>query len=285
MQLTPTIESSQRFVQDSVGWGMSLWNQYAHPTISAAIIVFVMVVAAKWTKRLILSACARGGLDVTIGHFFVKLVGWGLVLVAGILVLSSFGIDTASFTVILGTVGIAIGLAFQSTLSNFAAGVMLMIFRPYKIGDSIVVAGQTGVVNEIDLFSTTLDTVDRRRIFIPNNSIFGSVITNTSTHETRRADVNVRVDFRADIDTTQRVLLAAALATPGLTDEAPEVGLLELGATGVDWQVRVWCKGVDYPVVRGALVRAVKTALDAAGIAVAVQVVDVRVMGNTSSLP
>ncbi len=284
MQIQSTLEHTKHVAQFSAEWGVGLWQQYGHPAITAAIIVVVAIIASKWVKRLMLSACARGGLDLTLGHFFSRLVGWGLLLFAGILVLNQFGFDTASFAVVLGTVGIAIGLAFQSTLSNFAAGVMLMIFRPYKIGDAIVVAGQTGVVNEIDLFSTTLDTVDRRRIFVPNSAIFGSVITNTSTHETRRADVNVRVDFRADIDTTQRVLLAAALSTPGRTDDAPEVGLMELGATGVDWQVRVWCKSVDHPVVRGALVRAVKVALDEAAIAIAIQVVDMRVNGDKPAL-
>ncbi len=255
---------------------VEFWKPYLHATIVTVVIIVVAVVVAKWAKRLILSACARGGLDPTLSHFFSKLVGWVVLLIAAILVLDRFGVDTASFAVVLGTVGIAIGLAFQSTLSNFASGVMLMVFRPYKIGDGIVVAGQTGVVNEIDLFSTTLDTVDRRRIFIPNSAIFGSVITNTSTHETRRADVNVRVDFRADIDATQKVLLAAALATPGRTDDAPEVGLLEIGSNGVDWQVRVWCKSDAHPIVRGALVRSVKCALDEAGIVIATQVVEVR---------
>ncbi len=280
MQVTETLEQTKHVAQSSAEWGMSLWQQYANPTISGIIIVVVAIVVSKWVKRLILAACVRGDIDSTLGHFFAKLIGWGLLLIAGILVLNRFGFDTASFAVVLGTVGIAIGLAFQSTLSNFASGVMLMVFRPYKIGDAIVVAGQTGVVNEIDLFSTTLDTVDRRRVFVPNSAIFGSVITNTSAYETRRADVNVRVEFRADIDTTQRVLLAAAVATPGRTDAAPEVGLLELGATGVDWQVRVWCKSEDHPIVRGALVRAVKMALDEAKIMVAIQVVDVRVVGD-----
>ena len=283
LHFAPNLDLVIHLALSPTEWGVDLWHSYGKDSISAVVVVAVAFVVSKWSKQLIVSACVRGGLDLTLGHFFSKLVGWAVLLMAVILVLNQFGVDTASFAVVLGTVGLAIGLAFQSTLSNFASGVMLMIFRPYKIGDAIVVAGQTGVVNEIDLFSTTLDTADRRRIFIPNSAIFGSVITNTSTHETRRADVTVRVDYRADVDATQRVLAAAAETLPGRTVALPEVALMDLGTTGVEWQVRVWCHNTDHPHVRSALVREVKRALDAAGIPVAVMTLDFRGPTTTPS--
>lgn len=256
------------------GEGLALVNAYGRPLISVLVIVVVGIVVAKWMHGLLLASCERGGVDATLAHFLSKLLRWAILLIAVILALNAFGINTASFAVVLGTVGLAVGLAFQGTLSNFASGLMLMIFRPYQIADIVTVAGQTGVVAEIDLFSTTLDTADRRRIIVPNSSIFGSVITNTSTHPIRRADVNVRVIFRADIDATRQVLMEAALATPGRTAEVPDIGLLELGSLGVEWQVRVWCLTGDHLAVRQALLREVKIALDRAGIAIAQSVVD-----------
>ncbi|MSR44320.1 MAG: mechanosensitive ion channel family protein [Phycisphaerales bacterium] len=247
---------------------------YGGRMVGVLAVVAVAFLASKWLGQLIRSSCDRGGVDATLAHFCSKLVHWTILLIAGILILNQCGVDTASFAVVLGTVGLAIGLAFQSTLSNFAAGVMLMVFRPYKIGDAITVAGQSGVVDEIDLFSTTLDTADRRRIFVPNSSIFGSVITNTSTHAIRRADVNVRVDYRADIDATRSALMGAAIATAGRVADDPDIGLMELGAQGVEWQARVWCKNSDYLAVRQALVREVKSALDRAGIGIAAPWID-----------
>jgi len=147
---------------------------------------------------------------------------------------------------------------------------MLMIFRPYKIGDSIIAAGQTGTVYEIDLFSTTLDTVDNKRIFIPNTAIFGAVITNISFHERRRVDVVVVLHHSASIDKTRAALTEAAIRVPGCLPEKPEIVLVEMAAAGITWQVQVWSQSGDFIAVRQATIREVKIALDAAEIAFAV---------------
>lgn len=244
-------------------------TRYGTPVLGSLIVLVIAYFAAKWIKRLVLTACTRGAADPTVGRFLGKLVGLVIVLIALSIVFNKFGFETASFSVLLGAVGLAIGLAFQGTLSNFASGLMLMIFRPYKIGDTIIAAGQTGTVFEIDLFSTTLDSVDNRRIFIPNSSIFGSVITNISYHEKRRVDIVVVVAHSADVDATRAALAhAAGRAAPRLPDPS-EIVLHELGTAGVSWQVQVWTSSANYIVVRQSVLRETKMALDAAGIAFA----------------
>lgn len=155
---------------------------------------------------------------------------------------------------------------------------MLLIFRPFKVGDVVSVSGVTGTVCEIDLFVTTFDTPDNRRIIVPNGSIFGSTIENISHHTTRRVDVAVGSDYGADIDTTREVLLqAAANVEHAHTDPPPSVVLSELGASSIDWTVRVWVDAANYWAVKDALTRAVKYALDQANIGIPFPQMDVHV--------
>jgi small conductance mechanosensitive channel len=164
---------------------------------------------------------------------------------------------------------LAIGLAFQGTLSNFAAGAMLLVFRPYKVGDVVNVTGFLGTVDEIELFTTTLDTFDNRRIIVPNSSIFGAVIENVTYHRQRRVDVDIGVSYVADIDHTRQVLFEAVRTVSDvLSKPEPAVVLAGLGNSSVDWCVRVWCPTEKYSDVKQALIRAVKIHLDEAGIVI-----------------
>jgi len=178
--------------------------------------------------------------------------------------LSTFGIQTTSFAAIIGAAGLAIGLAFQGTLSNFASGAMLLLFRPFKVGDVVNVAGHTGTVFEIDLFSTTLDTPDNRRIILPNSKVYGTTIENKSYHATRRVDVSVVVDYSADIDRVREVLSEVASDVVNVLEEpAPQVVLMKLNASSADWTVRLWVKTEDYGTVRQEALRSVRLKLDA----------------------
>ncbi len=187
-----------------------------------------------------------------------------LLLIASVLAcLSIFGVNITSFAAVLASAGLAVGLALQGSLSNLAAGAALSILRPFKIGDFVVVAGQRGMVDDIDLFATHLDTPDNRRIIIPNNQIFGTIIENITFHPLRRVEVDVRVDHGADIDRTRAVLEQAARGSRGVSGERPvEVELMRLGASAVEWQVRAWATCDDMISARHELVRAVKQALD-----------------------
>jgi small conductance mechanosensitive channel len=180
----------------------------------------------------------------------------------------------------LAAAGFAVGLALQGTLANFSAGVMLLIFRPFKAGDVIDVAGVKGKVQEISLFTTELDTPDNRRLIVPNGSIFGSTIENVTFHPIRRVDVAVGTDYPADLNATRKVLEdAAASVQPQADGKEPQVYLSELGDSSIAWSVRVWTSTEDYWGVKEELTQKVKDALDEAGIGIPYPQMDVHMDG------
>ncbi len=248
---------------------------------SVASVIVLMLIA--WTVSSWLSAAVRAGLtrvkfDETLTKFVSRAVRWLVLLLALMGCLGKFGVDTTSFAAVLAAAGLAVGLAFQGTLSNFAAGAMLLIFRPFKVGDVVNVANYTGVINEIAIFTAEMDTFDGRRVVIPNSAIFGNVIENITYHPQRRADVDVGTSYAADIDQT-RLALEQALASVELVlqDPAPAVILMGLGASSVDWSVRGWVRREDFGAGKQALVRAVKLELERAGIEIPFPQMDIHV--------
>ncbi|MGD9644470.1 MAG: mechanosensitive ion channel family protein [Pirellulales bacterium] len=243
----------------------------------ALIVLTIGWMIAGWLSRLTRGALTRAKIDATLAGFLATLVRWSAMLLVILTCLSIFGVETTSFAAVIGSAGIAIGLAFQGTLSNFAAGIMLLLFRPFKVGDVINIAGQLGKVYAIELFTTALDSFDNRRFIIPNSQIFGATIENLTHHAVRRADVDVGVAYAADIDHTREVLTQAAASVPGgLADPAPQIFLLELAGSSVNWSVRVWAKSDEFGDVRQATIRAVKMALDQAGIEIPFPQMDVH---------
>ena len=180
-----------------------------------------------------------------------------------------FGIQTASFAAVLAAAGFAVGMAFQGTLGNFSAGIMLLAFRPFKVGDFVEVNGEKGACEHIDLFTCEFRTLDNKKLIIPNGAVFGSRITNYTGYEIRRADIDVGAEYSADVDATRAALEKAAANIPGMIkDPAPQVFLKALGDSSIDWQVRIWCKTEDFWDVWQATVRACKFSLDEAGIGI-----------------
>jgi small conductance mechanosensitive channel len=256
---------------------LPLLVNYAVSAVGALLLLIVAWIVAAIVSRMVGKNLQRARFDATLTKFFARLTWWVLVLAAVVGCLGMFGVETTSFAALLGAAGLAIGLAFQGTLSNFASGVMLLAFRPFKVGDVVTIAGQTGVVDEISVFATTLDTFDNRRFMIPNSSIIGSTIENITYHPRRRAEVNVGVSYGADIDRTREVLERAAASVEGrLEDPAPVVFLDDLGASSVNWSVRVWARREDFGIVKQGMVRAVKQALDEAGIEIPYPQMDVH---------
>ncbi len=251
---------------------------YGARVVVALVILLIGWILAGWLGSLARGGLARAKVDETLTRFLAKLTRW---LVMGLVILTClglFGVETTSFAAVIGSAGIAIGLALQGTLGNFASGIMLLMLRPFKVGDVITVAGQSGTVYEIELFATTLDSFDNRRFFIPNSQVFGSTIENVTYHRCRRAEVAVGVSYSADIDATRAILTRAANNVPGgLRDPAPSVWLNDLGASSVNWFVRVWANGADFGDVKQALIRAVKIALDEANIEIPFPKMDVHV--------
>jgi small conductance mechanosensitive channel len=183
-----------------------------------------------------------------------------------IAVLSLFGIETTSLIAVLGAAGLAVGLALQGTLSNFASGVMLLLFRPFKVGDYVEIAGEGGSVQEIGIFSTQLHTPDNVKIAIPNSAVYGQTIKNYSANDTRRNDLVIGISYDDDIaravETIQRILAADSRV---LEDPEPVVAVADLADSSVNLVVRPWCAGSDYWPLRFDLTRQIKEELEAAG--------------------
>jgi small conductance mechanosensitive channel len=248
------------------------------------IAVWVSFRIAGWLQHRVTGVLRARKFDETLSIFFGNLLRW-LILVASMLAcLSVFGIETTSFAAVIGAAGLAIGLAFQGTLSNFSAGVMLLVFRPFKVGDLVVAGGKEGTVTEIGLFVTTLDAPDNRRMFVPNTAIGAGVIENYTAHELRRVDIDVNIAGNENIDATRRALEAAGGSVTGRAPErAPEIFLKGFGAGDVMWQVRIWAPaGVYWDVWQGA-VRAVGMELQKAGISMPTPSMNVTVAGALSS--
>lgn len=239
--------------------------------------LFIAMKLGNWLQTQITKQLHRRNFDQTLSVFFGNLAKWALLVVAVLTCLSIFGIQTTSFAAIIGAAGLAIGLSFQGTLSNFASGVMILIFRPFKIGDLVEVDGILGNVAEIGLFTVALDSLDNLRHIVPNSTAIGGNIKNLSHNRVRRVDIDVGCDYSADIDRTREVLEAIAVNIPGRDPEAGhQIFLAGLGASSVDWQVRVFCKPEDYWPVWEATIRATKMALDEAGIGIPYPQMDVH---------
>ncbi len=232
---------------------------------------------ARWAESRVVGSLQKRNFDKALTLFFGSLMRWMLIVAAVLACLSVFGIETTSFAAILGAAGLAVGLAFQGTLSNFSAGVMLLTFRPFKIGDMVLIDGNLGTVQEIGLFTTAVDTLDNRRVIIPNGTVIAGTIENHSHNVYRRVDIDVGVSYDSNLDEVRTVLEAAAAEVPGRHPEGGhQVILLGLGGSSVDWQVRVHCDPKDYWDVWDATVLATKKALDAAGISIPFPQMDVH---------
>lgn len=248
---------------------MQAWSQVGLPIVKALVLIIIVMAVGNWARRIVVKASTKANVELTLAKFFGNMARWGILLLGALTILKTFGVDTTSFAAVIAAMGFAVGMALSGTMGNFAAGVMLLIFRPYRVGDVVSVGGTTGKVDEIELFTTTLDTPDNRRIIVPNGGIFGSTIENITHHPTRRVDVAVGVAYEADVDKAREVLEGVvANVEGGFSDPAPVVYLVELGGSSVDFALRVWAKTEDYWAVRERMTRDTKVALDAAGIGI-----------------
>ncbi len=260
---------------------MYAWNNVGLPIVKAIVLVIAVLIISGWVRKLVLGITRKAKVDETLARFFGNMSKYVVMVLGGLAILSTFGVDTTSFAAVIAAAGFAIGLALSGLLGNFSAGIMLLIFRPFKVGDVVNAGGITGKVEAIELFTTVFDTPDNRRIVVPNGTIFGGNIETITFHDTRRVDVAVGTDYPADIDETRRVLeKAAAEVEGGLSDPGPVVYLSELGGSSIDWAVRVWSKTEDYWAVRERLTRNIKVALDEANIGIPFPQMDVHIDGG-----
>lgn len=244
---------------------------------SVIAILFGAWLVGGWIRRLVARQFEAREFDPTLSRFILGIFRPLLLTLAAISCLGIFGVETTSFAAVIGAVGLAIGLSFQGTLSNLAAGVMLLIFRPFKVGDFVSAGGEMGTVNEIELFFTKLDTPQNIRVILPNSTVFGSVIKNFTFNSYRRVDVAVGTDYGADLKVVRDVLEKTAAAIPNQApDTKPQVFLAELGGSSINWQVRIWTAQATYWEVFQETTRAVKKALDDEGISIPFPQMDVH---------
>lgn len=249
--------------------------------IDLAIAVVILIVGrwlSRLSRKLTTRTMERLGADPLVVRFAGSVVAI-LVLVAALLAaINQLGVQTTSLLAILGAAGLAVGLALQGSLSNFAAGVLLLSLRPYRMGDYIEGAGVSGTVDELQLFTTVLNTPDNRRIIIPNSQMMNGTIVNYSAYATRRVDLVVSVSYEAPVEEVRRVLSQVIESDERiLADPAPFVRMSAHGDSAVDWTIRVWVKSDDQWPVHWDLVEGTKCALDEAGIAIPYPQRDVHV--------
>jgi small conductance mechanosensitive channel len=238
--------------------------------IIAAIVIFVV---GRWVARALRNATkkmmAKGNVDETLISFVGNLTYITLLAFVIIAALNQLGIQTTSFIAVIGAAGLAIGLALQGSLANFAAGVLMIIFRPFKAGDYIEGAGVAGTVEEIQIFATQLKTPDNKTIIVPNAKMMGDNITNYSAKDTRRVDMVIGVGYGDDLKKV-REILEDILAKDDrfLEDPAPTIGVLELGDNSVNFAVRPWVKKEDYWGAYFDVTETVKRRFDEEGISI-----------------
>lgn len=221
---------------------------------------------------------SRAKMDDILVDFICSISHAALVLFVIIAALDQLGVDTTSLVALLGAAGLAVGLAMKDSLANFAAGVMLIIFRPFKSGDFVEAGGTMGVVEKISIFSTTMRTGDNCEVIVPNGGIYGGTITNYSARETRRIDLVFGIGYGDDIGKARDIMLSILGADDRiLKDPEPVVAVGELGASSVDFVVRPWVASGDYWVVRWELLEKIKLAFDAEGISIPYPQMDVHV--------
>ncbi len=244
-----------------------LGSQYAFKIIASIVVFVVGRFIAKQLTRLFVKALERRKVEITLTSFLDNIVYYTLITAVVIAALNQLGVSTTSFVTVVGAAGLAVGLALKDSLSNFSAGVMIILFRPFKIGDFVSVAGESGTVREITIFNTIITTPDNQKVIIPNNSIMGNVITNVTANPTRRIDLVAGIGYGDDIDAAKKAIEEILAAEKRILDDpSPTIAVSELADSSVNFVVRPWVRTEDYWDVRFALTEQIKKVFDKQGI-------------------
>jgi small conductance mechanosensitive channel len=247
-----------------------LWLSAYSLNIIGAILIFIV---GKWLSRRIANLLSKllqkNNVDQTLVNFLSNLTFYSLIVLVVVAAAGRLGINTTSFLTIIGAAGLAVGLALKDSLANFAAGVMLVLFRPFAIGDVVSTAGITAKVESINIFNTHFCSPDNQLIIVPNGKIINDIITNINIKATRRIDLVVGISYSDDMAKTREILAGLAKADSRvLADPAPTIAVAELADSSVNLVFRPWVKTADYRDVRFDLTEKIKNALDEAGISI-----------------
>ncbi len=259
----------ENILEQFMNWG-SVYGTLVSWKILGAVVIFVAGrLLAGFFANLVGRLMDKSRADSTLTGFVKNLTRISLLVFTVIAALGALGVETTSLIAVIGAAGLAVGFALQSSLSNIASGIMLVVFHPFKVGNYINAGGTSGVVEEIHIFNTILRTFDNRKIIVPNSRITAENITNYSAKETRRIDLEFSISYNDDLKLT-RTMLEKIVKADGriLEDPAPEIGVLKLGESSVDFFVRPWVKASDYWPVKCDLLEKVKLTFDDEGISI-----------------
>lgn len=251
--------------------GIELIDLYVTPWLGKIALALVIFLTGKWVvdhlHKVLVRLLQRSSFDDTLVKFLGHLSYGFLIIAVALAAVSTAGVNISSLLALIGAAGLAVGLALKDSLSNLAAGVMIIVFRPFKVGDFINTAGHGGSVDEIGIFSTMLKTPDNQRIIIPNSSVISSTIVNVTALPTRRLDLIISISYEDSISTAKQVIAEVLASEPRLLAEpAALVGVDKLADSSVDIFIKPWVNTDDYWAVRAALLENLKESLDAAGI-------------------
>ncbi len=250
------------------------WEALLPTVINIAIGLAILIIGMWFAKRIgnivKKNASKAPNIDETLANFLGSIAKYALTVVVVVAAVTKMGIEASSLVAMLGAATLAIGLALQGTLGNVAAGVMLMLFRPYKIGDYVSVAGEEGVVHDINIFTTVLTTIDNIKVIIANGEAWGSTIQNFTSMGVRRVDVDYGIHYDDDIDKAIKIMKDVSAAHPAVLSkpDGPWAKVVKLNDSSVDIQNRVWCKADDYWDVMFDLNKSIKEAFDKNGITI-----------------
>jgi len=254
---------------------------YAPKLILALVVLIIGLFIISKIGRLIDRVVLKRDLDPSLGSFLGGLLTWSLRAMLLISVASMIGVVTTSFVAVLGAAGLAIGLALQGSLANFAGGVLIMLFKPFKTGDFIIANGEQGTVQKIDIFATILTKLDNRRIILPNGPLAGGTIVNVTAEETRRVDLTIGISYNDKIQDTLTLLENMCAADSRvLTEPKPFAGVTGYGDSSINLTVRSWVKQADYWNVFFDLNKLLKPTLDAAGVSIPFPQRDVHIFNE-----
>ncbi|MEI6891056.1 MAG: mechanosensitive ion channel domain-containing protein [Pontiella sp.] len=269
--MTNEVSSTETLIDSIPGMGMvpDLVLEWGLKVLSFLLVLIIGMWIAKLVKKGVLSAMSKKGVDQTLSNFVAALVYVGAQAFVIVAALSKLNVQTASFIAIIGAAGLAVGLALQGSLSNFASGVLMIIFKPFSIGDFIEAGGSMGSVVDIGIFTTTMKSPDNKKIIIPNAAVMGGCITNFNANGTRRVDLTAGIGYGDDIDKAKAVLEGILAADKRiLTDPAPLVAVMEMADSSVNLVVRPWCTTDDYWGVFFDTNEAIKKTFDIEGISI-----------------
>jgi small conductance mechanosensitive channel len=236
---------------------------YGLKVIAAVLILIIGRLAANIVRKVIEKIMIRTKIDVTLVSFTASLAYVGLMAFVFIAALGQLGIQTTSFIAVLGAAGLAVGLALQGSLSNFAAGVLMIIFKPFKVGDFVEGGGASGIVNKIEIFTTTLKSLDNKTIIVPNSKIGGGNIVNYSMEQTRLVDLTVVFNYKDDFATIEKHVQEILASDPRiLKSPAPAVGIAKFTETHISYAVQAWTSTSDHDDVAGRILIKIKELFD-----------------------